>query len=124
MKAGKFYPVPYMGHLEPDVQELMEVQGGLIAYARWHILLGFMYEYDGAITLTDTRRNILARNLQIDGEGLDSFLRSCAEIGLIDAGFLDKGKVTSNGVQGQVDFRKMKREVGKLGGRPSKNQSG
>lgn len=121
MKAGKFYPVPYMGHLEPDVQELMEVQGGLIAYARWHILLGFMYEYDGAITLTDTRRNVLARNLQLDGEGLDSFLASCAEIGLIDAGFLDKGKVTSNGVQGQVDFKKTKADAGRKSGEARRN---
>lgn len=121
MKAGKFYPVPYMGHLEPDVQELMEVQGGLIAYARWHILLGFMYEYDGAITLTDTRRNILARNLQLDVEGLDSFLRSCAEIGLIDAGFLDKGKITSNGVQGQMEFKKMKADAGRKSGEARRN---
>ena len=126
MKAGKFFPVPYMGHLAPDVQELRYATGRTIGetLGLWHILLGFMYEYEGSITLNDAREKIIASNMGISVDELRGFLKSCAEVGLIDSGFLAKGKITSNGVQGQVDYKNRKREVGKLGGRPKKNQDG
>lgn len=123
MKAGKFFPVPYMGHTDPVIQGLMHLEGGVAAYGRWHILLGLMYDMDGVIKLTDTNLAVLQANMDLDGEGLESFLSTCAELGLIDQNFLNKREVISEGVIDQLEFKARKAAAGRMGGRPKRNQS-
>ena len=113
MKADNFFPVSYSMPHNPKVQNLRDICGGVIAVGQWVVLLCLLYDYDGAIELNNLNRRMLTRELETDD--LDGFLNCCAECALIDAGFLEMGKVTSVGVCDQLEFKRQKSEAGKKG---------
>lgn len=120
MNAVDTFPVPVRGHADPKIQALMLQAGGVAAYGRWHILLGLLYDSDGRIPLDDVSRAVLQANMQVDADGLQAFLDLCASLDLIDAGMLQRGTLTSNGVCRQLEYIAERRRTGKMGGRPKK----
>ena len=121
MKSDKFYTVPYDGRNDPRMRVLREQCGGIVAYARWHVLLELLYQLDGVVdNSSEVFHNLLLSELEMNDEELDFFLEKLAEIDFIDAHFLHaENHSVSHGVADQLAYKKTKSEAGKQGGRPS-----
>lgn len=113
MKANRFFSVSYDMPTHPKIQMLEDMGGGIVALGQWVALLCLLYDANGVIELTDQLRRFLALRLQTDD--LDTFLRACAECGLIDKEMLTAGRVASNSVCEQLDYYRQKSEAGKKG---------
>lgn len=123
MNANRFFSVSFDIRHNPKVEMLSELQGGrMAALGRWVALLSLLYDEGGSIMLdSDLKRRYLARELELDCEGLDGFLDDCAEVGLIElAAWADRRTVCSFSVVEEIAYRQAKSEAGKAGGRPRK----
>ena len=120
MRGDKFYSVPYDGRNDPRMRVLREQCGGIVAYARWHVLLELLYQLDGVVdNSSEVFHNLLLDELEMNDEELDFFLEKLAEIDFIDAHFLHtENHVVSRGVCDQLEYKKSRVETGKMGGRP------
>lgn len=114
MKVGrKFFPVPYEGYNARDVRMLRRIQGGVIAYGRWHVLLGMLYQSGGRFELDEMTVADLRDELEMTEEEVMRFLEDCAKVGMLSAEFLGRGVVASEGVCDQLHYIAQQREYGK-----------
>jgi len=116
VNANRYFSVPFDGRNDVDIQRLRELQGGIVAYGRWIALLGILYDRDGIIELEHYGR-ILERELELDHNGLISFLDDCAAIGFIEAeAYRERNVVISHGVCNEIEYRRSRIEAGKKSG--------
>lgn len=116
MKAGRFFSVHYDMRHNPKIELLRDMQGGIVAYGRWMVLLAILYDSGGVYVMdTPIKKRLLLKELEFDSDGLEEFLKACAECELIDAGLLEVGHVASSGVCEQLEYYKTKSEAGKKG---------
>lgn len=121
MNGNGFFKVPYQGHQRPDMRMLCRAEGGLVAYGRWHVLLGILYQSGGRLELNDLTAGYLVDELEFDGlDGLSGFLKTLSEVGCIVPEFLERNVITSRGVCDQLEYLKRAKEAGAKGGRPKK----
>lgn len=121
MRVGKHYfPVPYEGYNARDIRLLRRLQGGVIAYGRYHVLLGILYQAGGRFDLDELAITDLEEELELTACGVTRFLEDCSKCGLISSEFLARGVVASEGVCKQLDYIRQQSERGKKGGRPKK----
>ena len=114
MKLGRnYFPVPFDGYSARDVRMLKRLQGGVVAYGRWVTLLGMLYQAGGIIELNDITTVDLEAELELDDDGLMSFLEDCAKVGMISDEHLKRGKVTSSGVCDRLAYIEQQREYGR-----------
>lgn len=125
MRADRFYSVPYDGRHDPRMRVLREQCGGIVAYARWHVLLELLYQLNGIVdNSNEVFHNVLLDELELDEDGLAFFLEKLAEIDFIDAHFLHaENHIVSRGVCEQLDYRKSRSDAGKQGGRGNAKSS-
>lgn len=118
MKLGKnYFPIPFDGYSARDVRILKRLQGGVIAYGRWVTLLGMLYQANGRIELDEIARTDLESELELDSDGLSSFLADCARCGMISEVFLNRGIITSEGVCERLAYIEQQRAYGKRKGK-------
>ena len=115
MKADRFYSVHYDARHNPKIDLLRDMEGGLIAFGRWIVLLAILYDADGLYDIsTKAKRRYLAKELECaDDDDLRGFLQSCVECDLISGELLEMGHVVSPGVCEQIEFYKQKAEIAK-----------
>ena len=102
---------------------LCRSQGGLVAYGRWHVLLGILYQEGGRMELSELVIGYLSDELEFaDSKELMEFLAALSDVGCIEREFLERGVVASRGVCNQLDFIERSREAGSKGGRPRKQK--
>lgn len=116
MKADRFFSVHYDSRHNPKIELLRDMAGGVAAYGRWLVLMAILYDVGGCFMVdTPIKRRYLMKELELDSDGLDGFLKACADCELIDSGLLEMGHVVSKGVCDQMEYRKQKSEAGKKG---------
>lgn len=115
MKADRFFSVHYDIRHNPKIELLRDLEGGISALGRWFALMGILYDVGGICELTEPKRRFLMRELELDSDGLDRFLHSCAESDLIQPDFLEMGKVASHGICDELEYKRKKSEAGKKG---------
>lgn len=96
---------------------------GMESYGRWWLLLETMARSsDGFIDLSKPgQERMLVRTLWLgDVDDLRAYLLTLADLGLVDAGMLEGGKVMSNSFLQRRDEMIAAYENGKKGGRPKK----
>lgn len=100
MQANRFYSVPYDALQRPDIRRLGLLQGDkFAAFGRWHAVLGMLYDNGGLIELDNLGRALLAEELALADEELDTFLGHCLTAGLIDREAYEmRGTLTNKGV--------------------------
>lgn len=100
----------------PKIELLRDMGGGMVALGRWVVLMSLLYDSDGLIDVnSEARRRYLCRELELDSDGLDEFLRQCAECDLLSTDLLNFGHVCSEGICEQLDYIRKKSEAGKKG---------
>ena len=122
MNRIETFPVSIRCYADPDIRTLMVEHGGMAALGRWVALLGLLYDSHGCMKLTKVNRAVIEDTLQMDGDGLDAFLASCAEREFIDAGMLSRGSIVSHGVQKQIEYIEKKQESGSKGGKAKRGK--
>lgn len=126
MKSNRFYSIPYDNRNDFDIRRLRSMQGGIVAFGRWHALLGILYDKDGLVDASDVvTLDLLAEELDFRGkqarDKLCEFLGDCASIGLIDlTSWSARRHVVCTGVVEALDFRAKKSNAGGRGGRGKK----
>ena len=90
---------------DPKVSALMDDLGGgdaseaFAAYGRLVAVLAHVYRDGWYMRYGKFERRKLAKDVGLTAEGLDAFLGSLADCELIDAGMLERGVITSAGIQ-------------------------
>ena len=129
MKSNRFYSIPYDNRNDFDIRRLRSMQGGIVAFGRWHALLGILYDKDGLVDASDAvTLDLLAEELDFRGnksrDKVCEFLGDCATIGLIDlTAWTARRHVVCSGVVEVLDFRSKKSNAGGKGGRGKKKGS-
>ena len=129
MKSNRFYSIPYDNRNDFDIRRLRSMQGGIIAFGRWHALLGILYDKDGLVDASDeVTIDLLAEELDFKGkqarDKLFEFLDDCAAIGLIELAAWSAGRhVVCSGVVEALDFRAKRSNAGGKGGRGKKKEA-
>lgn len=120
MKADRFFPVPYDNRNDVKMRLVRKLLGGYAGYGRWVALLGILYDQHGRLDLNSQMwRGIITDELELSD--VDEFFTTLAEIGLIDPELYHGSNVVMNrGVCEQLEYKKTRSEVGKMGGRPKK----
>lgn len=118
MKVGaKHFPVDFDAFHARDVRILRRLQGGVIAYGRWMVLLGILYQADGLFSLDEMAMMDLMEELEMEAGEVELFLSDCAKLGMISQEHLSRGIVASDGVCRQLAYIEQQREHGRKGGR-------
>lgn len=117
MEATRFYPVAYDARNNPKVLMLRALQGGIVAYGRFHVLLALLYDQHGRIDMKKAGMpNVLQREMELDEEGLNSFISDCIDCELLSGEAWDKWHVImSDAVLSQLDYTATKAKAGKAG---------
>lgn len=129
MKSNRFYSIPYDNRNDFDIRRLRSMQGGIVAFGRWHALLGILYDKDGLVDASDdVTLDLLAEELDFRGnkarEKVCEFLDDCASIGLVDlTAWTARRHVVCSGVVEVLDFRSKKSSAGGKGGRGRKKDA-
>ena len=96
--------------------KVLRKMAGYEGYGRYWALVETLYDSDGVYLIDKpVFKQVLADELETDLDGLDLFLKSCAECGLIDSGLLEIGHVVSKTVCDQLEYDRQKSEAGKKG---------
>lgn len=120
VQGKRFYQVPWDAYSDFDMRRLRMLCGdGPATFGRWHIMLGLLYDADGCILTDDTTsRIVLMSELELDDEGLESFMQALIAVGFIDgAAYLERGSIVAPGVIGQIEYREKRRRAGAAGGK-------
>lgn len=106
------------------MQALRAACGGLIAYARWHVLLELLYSNDGCVdNSNELIHGLLLRELECDEETFVKLVETCCELGMLELSSWRRNKLVSRGVCEQLAYQKSQSEKGKLGGRARKEKA-
>lgn len=117
MDAKRFYPVPYEGRNRADVSALRMACGGLIAYARWHVLLELLYSSEGVVDNSNQLiHSLLLKELECDEETFKKFVETCIDLGMLEAKSWSRNKLVSRGVLKELEYQKSKSDAGKRSG--------
>ena len=122
MNANRFFSVPFDNRNDMKMLMVRKKLGGYAGYGRWVALLGILYDSDGFLDMSNqSTREIIADELEL--EDVDGFFTVLAQIGLIDRVLYETANhVVSHGVADEIEYRKQRKETGKMGGRPPKKQ--
>ena len=122
MNANRFFSVPYDNRNDVKMLQVRKLLGGYAGYGRWVALLGILYDSHGFLDMSDSvMREIVADELDLDD--VDGFFTVLAQIGLIDRVLYETANhVVSHGVAEEIEYKKQRKETGKMGGRPPKKQ--
>lgn len=117
MRADRFFSVHYDARHNPKVDLLRDMDGGIVAFGRWIVLMSILYDVDGLYDIsTKAKRRYLMKELEFSSdEELRGFLQDCAECELISGELLEMGHIVSPGVSEQLEYRKTKSDAGKAG---------
>ena len=120
MDANRFFSVPFDNRNDVKMKRLRKRLGGYAGYGRWVALLGMLYDEKGILDMSDAEmREIVADELELDE--VDEFFTELAKLGLIDDKlYHSMSHVVNHGVCDELEYRKTRSEVGKMGGRPKK----
>lgn len=120
MNANRFFSVPYDNRNDITIRVMKKRMGGIAAYGRWVSLLGMLYDADGVLDMSDQCVvEIVADELELTD--VDEYFTQLASLGLIEADrYHAKNLVINRGVCDELEYRKTRSEVGKMGGRPKK----
>lgn len=126
MRASRFYSVAFDARNNVKVRMLRSLQGGIVAYGRYQALLGMLYDQDGRIDLKQPgARNVLQEELELDSDGLDSFIADCIQCDLLSGEAWEQWHVVMSAkVLEQIEYHNTRSEAGKMGGRPRKEDAG
>ena len=117
MKADRFYSVPYEGRNRADVQALRMACGGLVAYARWHVLLELLYSSEGVVdNSNELIHSLLLKELECDEKTFQKFVETCVDLGMLEAKSWARNKLVSHGVIEQLQYQKARSDAGKRSG--------
>ena len=117
MNSNRYYSIPFDARNDVAMRLLRRKQGGIVAFGRWQALLGMLYDADGRIDLKDeTMRDLVCEELELDAEGLDSFLADCRALDILSKDAWNNWTVVmSEGVLKEIDYRQRKSYAGKKG---------
>ena len=117
MKADRFFPIAYDMRHNPKIELLRDSCGGLYGFGRWVALMGILYDSGGVYEYgTPLKRSFLRRELEMQSDDqLDAFLHALADCELIEAEMLEAGRIASNGICEQLEYKRRKTEAGKKG---------
>lgn len=120
MNANRFFSIPYDNRNDITMRVMKKRMGGIAAYGRWVSLLGMLYDADGVLDMNDRCMiEIVADELELTD--VDEYFTQLANLGLIEADrYHAKNLVINRGVCDELEYRKTRSEVGKMGGRPKK----
>lgn len=117
MEATRFYPVAYDARNNPKVLMLRALQGGIVAYGRFHVLLALLYDQHGRIDMKKAGMSeVLQREMELSAEELEAFVCDCIDCGLLSAEAWEQWHVImSESVLSQLEYSATKAKAGKMG---------
>lgn len=128
MNANRFYSVSYDAHNNSKVLKLMYTLGTTKAeaFGYWVILLDLLYDEGGYIRLDDEAAiTLIAHEFGTTPDDLGDILKAMADVRLIDADAFEKlHTITTQSVLDEIEYHRVRSEVGKMGGRPKKDGKG
>lgn len=120
MKADRFYSVPLEGRCRADVQALRMACGGLVAYARWHVLLELLYSNGGVVdNSSEVFHNLLLKELECDEETFTFFIETACELGMLELSSWRRNKIVSRGVCDQIEWERKQKYASSKAGKAS-----
>ena len=121
LKSMPFFPHDALMIYDPKIQRLFH-WGGHAAFGKYNMLCGYLCFVDNHIALfnNDVEKSITAGALLTSADDAEEFLAKCAELGLINPELWSMGKVCSDRMIRNAQYRAHKQSAGAKGGRPKK----
>ena len=89
----EYFPFDLAMPSDPRV-EALKLAGGMSWAGMWYETLGMLWQTDMTISMLP----VLARRFDVEMGEVQSFLDTCARVGLIDAEAWASGRITNNGI--------------------------
>lgn len=94
--------------------------GGLIAYARWHVLLELLYSNEGCVDNSNkVFHNLLLKELECDEQTFNDFVETACDLGMLELTSWRRNKLVCKGVLDQLEYERNQKNRSSAAGKAS-----